>query len=177
MRSIARKAISALVICAAFTLLATVPVARADSVTYTFTGTSDAVGGDGLSLAFQYTASGFIEPPLGSFLVLLASQLDSCTNCLVSSTVPAVAFSEQGFFGDQVDFNDTFSLESVFAFPLGAFGTPGTYFSESPYNTGRLVVATVVVPEPSAILLLGIGSLWLFLLFRRNDRHGKRATA
>ena len=169
MPSISPKAIYVLVICAVFILLAMVPVVRADSVTYTFTGTSNALGGDGLSLAFQYTTSGFIEPnPASFFLRLLASQLDSCTNCQVSSTFPAIAFSEQGpTFGDQIQFNDYTGHGSVFAFRLGAFEAPGTYFSPDPWNSGTLVVSTVVTPEPTTLFLLGIGSSWLFLLVRR----------
>lgn len=89
--------ITALVLAAALFVLALAPVSKADSVTYTFTGINNSLNNDQLSVAFTYTAPGFIPPtPVGEVISLFASQLDSCTNCLVSSTVPAVFLSSWG---------------------------------------------------------------------------------
>jgi hypothetical protein len=137
----------------AFSTVALVPVSKADTVTYTFSGTDNAPGGDGLIVAFQYTASGFLIPSPPN-VSLLASQLDSCTNCEASG-IPAVVFQQQSLvFGDQIDFSDILDTGSAFAFPFGAFATPGTYYSTSPYNSGTLIVST---PEPATLLLLSCG--------------------
>jgi len=43
-------------------------------------------------------------------------------------------------------------------FPLGAFDTPGTYYSTGPFNQGTLIVGPLVsTPEPPVLNLLLIG--------------------
>lgn len=143
---------------ASFALVAALlaPTAHADSVTYTFSGTNTAPGGDGLSVAFQYTAPGFIT----SETVLFSTQLSSCTDCEVSTIVPAVFLSPANGPVDTVQFNDADNNGSVYAFALGALTTDGTYDSTSPYNPGTLTVTST--PEPNLIELLGIGLIALF---------------
>src|SRR6266566_3298690 len=74
------------VLCLLFAVSST--AAHAQTWTYTFSGTNSAPGGDGLSVAFQYST----QAPIAADTLLLSSQLISCTNCLVSSIVPAVVF-------------------------------------------------------------------------------------
>ncbi len=135
------------VICVLVFALNTTP-AHADSWIYTFSGTNTAPGGNGLSVAFQYSTPG----PVTGFTPLFASQLSSCTNCMVSSIVPAVFFQPGTVYGDQIQFNDVLNTASVFVFPLNTFLTPGTYNSGPAFNPGTLTVQ--VVPEPSSIVLL-----------------------
>jgi hypothetical protein len=150
----------ALVIFAALFLLAFAPLSKADGVTYTFTGVNNSHNDDQLSVAFTYTAPGFLLPTApGTFISLFPSQLDSCTNCLMSSVVHAVFFSTQGLvFGEQIQFNDNLNFGSIYMFPLGAFDTPGTYYSTGPSNQGTLTVGPLVsTPEPPALILLLTG--------------------
>ncbi len=160
----------------AFLVLALAQVSRADGVTYTFSGTNGAPGDDGLSVAFEFNSAGFIDA-VPSFSVF-ASQLESCSNCLISTTVPAIVFMSEGpIFGDQIDFSDKLNVESVYAFPLGAFSSFGTYSSSSPYNTGTLTVSpTLVTPEPGSRTLLVSGILLLPLLrsFARYQKNADR---
>jgi hypothetical protein len=152
----------------ALSLVALVPISEAGSITYKFTGTNNAVGGDGLTVAFQYTSSGFINPT-PPYLSLIASQLDSCTNCVVSTFIPAVAFQLPSLtFGDQIDFADILGEGSAYAFPYGAFLAVGTYHSTSPYNSGTLVVSAT--PEPSSIFLFASGLLLLAIISKRFRR-------
>ena len=158
-----------IVLCLGLALLALVPVSKADTVTYNFTGSSSAPGGDGLSFSFQYSSNGFITPdPQSGFFTLFASQLNSCTNCYVSTSIPSIYFSDQGpGIGAQIDFTDVQNFLSVFGFPSGALNNAGTYTSSDPYNSGTLNVSVVSTPEPATILLLGIGFGFLMLLFRK----------
>jgi hypothetical protein len=167
-----RISVTALDLFLAFFVLVLAPPTKADSVTYTFTGVNNSINGDQLSVALSYTAPGFL--PLtapGSFIPLLASQLDSCTNCLVSIVLPAVAFSTQGpIFGDEIDFIDKLGVVSVYEFPLGIFSTPGTYYSTAPFNEGTLTVGPLVsTPEPSSVslCLLGLVVLAVFWVRKR----------
>lgn len=137
------------------------PGARADTWTYTFSGTSSAPGGDGLSVAFQYST----EAPITTNTSLFSAQLISCTNCLVSSIVPAVVFQPSNVFGSSVDFADFENQGSAYTFPFGSFSTPGTYISTSPFNAGTLTVQ--VVPEPGSILLFGTGLACMVGMVRR----------
>ncbi|HWO27607.1 MAG TPA: hypothetical protein VNO32_02295, partial [Candidatus Acidoferrum sp.] len=89
-----RPSISHFIVLAVLVMVALVPASKADTVTYTFSGTDTAPGGDGLTVAFEYTASGFIEPNPPN-LSLFAQQLDSCTNCQVSAIAPAVVFQPE----------------------------------------------------------------------------------
>jgi PEP-CTERM motif len=165
-KSILRFALLTLSSAAAF-----VPVSAAGSIRYSFSGLDPLPSGGALSVAFVYTAPGFINPTQ-PFLSLLASQLDSCTNCFTSTFVPAVSFSVQGpIFGDEIDFADFLGTEAVYAFPLGAFLTPGTYQSLSPFNPGTLVVSNVsATPEPSSIFLFASGLLLLAGISLRSRR-------
>ena len=145
---------------ALFTMVATimVPVVRADSVVYSFSGTNTAPGGDALSVAFVYTSPGFIT----SLTSVLPSQLNSCENCLVTIPVaiPAVFFQPNNVFGDSVDFNDSLFSQPTYMFPFGSLITPGAYFSGTPFNPGTLTVTVVPstsTPEPSSLLLLALG--------------------
>jgi hypothetical protein len=106
-------------------------------VTYKFSGTNTAAGGDGLSVAFQYVSPAFVT----SQASLLATQLNSCTNCLNSPEVPAVVLQPADGGADAIDFADVNNSGSVFSFPLGAFSVVGTYTSSAPYNPGTLTVA------------------------------------
>lgn len=168
--SSARVSVTALALIAALFILPLAPVSKADSVTYTFTGVNNSHNDDQLSVAFIYTAPGFLPSTApGKFISLLSSQLDSCLNCLVSTFVPAVSFSTQGpFFGDMIDFADTLNFGSVYEFPLGSFDTPGTYYSNSPFNQGTLIVGPLVrTPEPASIALLLSGLLFAVIFSAR----------
>jgi hypothetical protein len=159
-----RIPVTALVIFAVLFVLAFAPVSKADGVTYTFTGVNNSHDDDQLSVAFTYTAPGFLPPTApGAVISLFPSQLDSCADCLVSSIVPAVFFSTQGpVFGDQIQFNDNLKFASAYMFPLGAFDTPGTYYSTTPFNQGTLIVGPLVsTPEPPVLALLLIGMVIL----------------
>jgi hypothetical protein len=122
-------------------------LASADSWLYTFSGTNSAPGGDGLAVSFEYSA----QDPIVANTSLLSTQLIACTNCLISTLVPSVIFEPSNVFGSTVQFNDFSNTGSEFAFPFGAFVTPGRYFSTIPFNTGTLTVK--VVPEPSSVFL------------------------
>ena len=122
--------------------------AHANTFTYTFSGINSAPGGDGLLVNFQYSSQG----PVSGLTQFLESQLISCSNCFVSSTIPAVEFNP----GDNLANNvlgivDINQIENFFVFPSGAFLAPGTYVSSSPFNSGILTVT--VVPEPSSVIL------------------------
>jgi hypothetical protein len=146
---------------AAFLICASAHAAHADSVVYIFTGTDNSGAFPELE-AFQLTVPDFIDPPTdGSDMDFTCIQLDSNTNC----SSPGVMFSHQtGAFSAQVQF-DAPIVGSVFAFPTGAFTTPGTYSSE----VGGTTIGTLTVqgsPEPASIALtLGAGLL-LFLSMR-----------
>jgi hypothetical protein len=138
------------VICLLFVALST--AAYAQTWTYIFSGTNSAPGGDGLNVAFQYSA----KTPITADTVLLSSQVISCPNCLVSDFVPAVVFQPSNVFGSSVQFNDVVNTGSVYMFPFGSFTKPGTYISTSPFNPGTLTVQ--VVPEPGSIICTGFQS-------------------
>jgi len=125
------------VICLLFVAIST--AARAETWLYTFSGSNSAPGGDGLSVAFQYST----QAPITANTSLLSSQLISCTNCMVSLIYPAVWFSPSDVFGSQIEFNDLRSVGSAYMFPFGSFSTPGTYTSNSPFNPGTLTVQVV----------------------------------
>jgi len=144
-----------------FVFVALSTAARANTWTYTFSGTNSAPGGDGLSVAFQYST----QAPITANTSLFSSQLVSCTNCLMSSIVPAVVFQPSNVFGSSVDFADLENNRSAYIFPFGSFSTPGTYISTDPFNAGTLTVQ--VVPEPGSILLLGTGLACLTGMARR----------
>jgi PEP-CTERM motif len=126
-------------------------LASADSWLYTFSGTNSAQGGDGLAVSFEYS----VQDPILANTSLLSTQLISCTNCLISTLVPAIVFDTNNVFGSTVQFNDSTNTANEFVFPFGAFVKPGTYFSAIPFNTGTLTVK--VVPEPSSIFLFASG--------------------
>jgi hypothetical protein len=125
------------VICLLFLALST--AAHAQTWIYTFSGSNSAPGGDGLSVAFQYST----QAPITANTSLLSSQLISCTNCMVSLIYPAVWFSPSDVFGSQIEFNDLGSVGSAYMFPFGSFSTPGTYTSNSPFNPGTLTVQVI----------------------------------
>jgi hypothetical protein len=141
--------------------------AHAD-VIYTFTGTNDTPGADGLPVAFQYTAATFLTatpPPFFGTSISLA-ELDSCTNC--NTTNPnTIVFEPNNVVGDTIDFADINNIGTAFAFSFGAFANPGTYHSTSPFNTGTLTVT--VVPEPNSIIfsVIGAGLIFGFIALRR----------
>ena len=143
--------------------------ARAD-VIYTFTGVTDAAGVTPvIPVAFQYTTPDFLpgaDAPENTGIIVFASQLDSCLNCMDSSIVHAVDFAANvfdGFQGSQIGFNDNLNRGIVFMFPLGAFATPGTYTSTTPFSSATLTV--VAVPEPSLLSLAFTGIMMLASIY------------
>src|SRR5437879_3619036 len=138
------------VICLLFVVLST--VAHGQTWTYTFLGTNSAPGGDGLSVAFQYST----QAPITADTLLLSSQLISCTSCLASPIVPAVVFQPSNVFSSSVQFNDLGNVGSVYMFPFGSFSKPGTYTSNDQFNPGTLTVQ--VVPEPVSLVCTGFES-------------------
>lgn len=119
-----------------FVFAALSTAARADTWTYTFSGTNSAPGGDGLSVAFQYST----QAPVTTNTSLFSWQLVSCINCMMSSIVPAVVFQPSNVYGSSVDFGDLKNNGSAYMFPFGSFSTPGRYISTSPFNPGTLTV-------------------------------------
>jgi hypothetical protein len=157
--------ISVLTLCMMGVGLATTS-ARAD-VTYSFTGVNDAWGGDNQNVAFTFTTSSFID----SFTSLLSSQLSSCTNCQISFNPAVYMAPDVPYFGDALDFNDSFHNPNVYMFSTGAFGAVGTYYSGGLWNTGKLVVSnsTTAVPEPGTVAMTLAAGLMLatVCIFRR----------
>jgi hypothetical protein len=142
---------------AALACVVLAPISKADSITYTFTGTTFY----GANVGFTYTsASGFVSPT--SFDNLYASQLSSCTNCLAWS-FPVIQLQPQvPFFGDLLVFDDNHFVASVFGFQNGAFDNLGTYQSSgifNRFNQGTLTVSdgAVKTPEPATLGLLACG--------------------
>ena len=151
--------------------------ARAD-VIYTFTGVTDAAGiTPVIPVEFRYTSPDFLpgaDAPENTGIVVFASQLDSCLNCMVSSIVHAVDFGGNvfdGFQGSQIGFNDNLNRGTVFMFPLGAFATPGTYTSTTPFSSATLTV--VAVPEPNSLFMALICMMMLpsIYFWRRGLTH------
>jgi hypothetical protein len=138
------------VICLLFVALST--AAHAQTWTYTFSGTNSAPGGDGLSVAFQYST----QAPIAADTLLFSSQLISCTNCLVSAIVPAVVFQPSNVFGSSVQFNDLGNTGSEYMFPFGSFSKPGTYTSSGQFNPGTLTVQ--LVPDVGSFACTGFQS-------------------
>jgi hypothetical protein len=137
--------------------------ARAD-VVYTFSGTNDTPGADGLPVAFTYTAPDFLTgtPPPYDGTALNAAQLQSCLNC--SSIDPVVVFEPNNSgIGDAIIFADVNDQVSAYMFPLDSFGTPGSYSSVLPFSSGTLNVA-VTVPEPGSLALTLTGGVMLALV-------------
>lgn len=136
--------------------------AQADTFTYSFSGVNSAPGGDGLSVDFQYSSQG----PVSGLTQLLESQLISCSNCFISSTIPAVEFNPAGNLTNNVlGVVDIHQIENFFVFPSGAFLNPGTYVSSSPFNSGTLAVA--VAPEPTSVVLFLSGISGIVVNSRR----------
>ena len=136
--------------------------AHAASVVYIFAGT-DNTGGSPEPEAFRLIVPDFINPPPGGAGVdFTCAQLESSTNC----SSPGVIFSEQnGAFSAQLQF-DSPIVGSIYAFPSGAFTTPGTYISEVGINTGALTVQ--VSPELGSLALtLAAGLLLLAIRVKR----------
>jgi hypothetical protein len=138
------------------TMVISVSQARADSVDYTFSGTNVGLpGADGLSVALE-----FISPtPITSLTDVFASQLVSCTNCLVSATVPAVEFRPNDPTGPAIGFIDITGTEFFYRFAPDAFSTAGTFTSLAGSYPGTLTVT--FVPEPSTVISLLAGLLTL----------------
>ncbi len=134
-----------LIVCRLIVLAAFAPAAAADTVIYRFAGVNSAAGGDGQKVAFTYMTSEFVRPSPSTkapFIALVSSQLKFCTNCQVSTSVPAVVFQPSSeVLGDQIDIGDNRNNGSVFSFPRGAFTAPGTYYSTFPFHPGTLVVS------------------------------------
>jgi len=137
--------------------------AHADTYTYIFSGVNSGEFGDGLSVSFQYSS----QTPVNGLTQLLASQLTSCTNCLMSSTVPAVEFNPGNTsLNNILGFVDINQTEYFYHFPTGAFLSPGTYVTTntSPFP-GTLSV--IVTPEPSSIVLCLSGMSGIMAIRRR----------
>ena len=142
-------------------------VAKADSVVYTLTGSTNPAFGSVHAESFQYTAPGFIT----SYIALSASELDSCVACFQPGT--AVEFYPSGTHpliipADLIRFTDANRVVYGFFFAPGDFSAPGTYttFSDEPditSNIGTLTVRLVPrsTPEPSSLLLVASGLLGL----------------
>lgn len=144
-------------VCSAVCLLvvAVSSAAHADTWLYTFSGTNSAPGGNGLTVAFQFSSPASITTNSSLF----STQLTSCTNCLVSSLVPAVFFQPSNVYGSSVQFNDVRNVANVYMFPFGSFANPGTYISGSPFNSGMLTVQVVPEPSSAVLLLSGFGAV------------------
>jgi len=147
------------------TLSLSAAAAHADTFLYTFTGVNSApVGGDGLSVGFQYLSP---AGPVTTLTELLVSDLISCTNC--ASGFPVVEFNPNSGNSPNpvavsVGVVDVNLIDNLFDFSLGAFTTPGTYNAFG-LNSGTLIVQDLsvtpptVTPEPGTFVLMlsGIG--------------------
>jgi hypothetical protein len=138
-------------------------VARADSIVYTLTGSTNPAFGPVHAEGFQFTAPNFVT----SALSLSASQLDSCVACSLSGT--ALQFFPNGSVStiipvDYFAFTDASGIVYGFFFAPGAFSAPGTYTASSdlPFIISNICTLTVqATPEPSSLLLLLAGVLGL----------------
>jgi len=77
------------VICLLFVALIT--AAQAQTWTYTFSGTNFTPGGDGLSVAFQYST----QAPITADILLMSSQLISCTKLPGFTNYPGSGISAE----------------------------------------------------------------------------------
>jgi hypothetical protein len=133
------------------------------SVIYEFVG----VGEPSEPVAFQLAEPAFLTPPLnGSFVDVACAQLDTSTNCntTLSTSIHFVdtTTSPAGYNID-VRFDASNGTEYDFYFATGALGTFGTYTADSQFNPGTLIVTA---PEPTAITMVGCGSLLIFFMAR-----------
>lgn len=126
-------------------------VASADSVVYTFTGTTLPGAGPQHTESFQFTAPGFIT----SATDLSASELNSCTACALSGTT--VQFFPNGTASlivpaDFIRFTDADGIVYGYFFAPGDFSAPGSYtgFNDPPVIVSDIGTLTVQeVPEIS----------------------------
>lgn len=137
-------------------------VAKADSVVYTLTGSTNPAFGPVHTESFQFTAPGFIA----SYTDLFASQLPSCVACASSGI--AVEFYPNGTLPivipvDLIRFTDANGIVYGFFFAPGAFSAPGTYITSDhlPYIESNIGTLDVQVAEPSSLLLLVCSTLAL----------------
>lgn len=135
------------------------------SVIYVFQG----VGLPSEPVAFQLTASSFLNPPLdGSSVDVVCDQLDSSTNCN-STLIASIHFanttiSPAGYESD-LRFDASDGTEYDFYFATGAFGAIGAYTTDnSESNPGTL---TVTLPEPSTMMMVGCAAVLLCFIARR----------
>jgi len=136
-------------------LMLTATSVHASSITYDFVGTgSAAFHKPPEPVAFQLTVSNFVNPPLNAGSVFFpCSELDSSTNCYIG-----VWFSQSNTGGpslqDYIAFDASNNAGYLFYFPVGSFGTPGSYTATrlgAASNRGTLTVTET--PEPATILL------------------------
>jgi hypothetical protein len=128
------------------------PKAASASFIYQFSGTTtNIVPGGGFAQGFQIITNTLVSTPT---LFYVPDVIPG--SCLACDPPPALAAE---FFSPAVpgpyDRLGAFTsnTEWQYYFPLGAFVTPGTYFTATGLNTGTLQVTTAV-PEPSTLLLL-----------------------
>src|SRR5580698_2718734 len=88
--------------------------ANGSPILYSFTGTAPGLNDTD---SFQYISSQFIT----STTDLLASQLNSCGNCLGSPNFAVIFNPSDGGF-DEIQFNDISGVGNGFGFQVGAFG-------------------------------------------------------
>jgi hypothetical protein len=143
-----------------------VPFTHADTVIYSFNGDKLEPYGN-FTDEFQFTTSGFIT----SSSSVLANQLNECTDCVVSTTLPAAQFLPHNTVGgDVIGFADFYTGENFYVFPAGAFSTPGFYTTLSQSLPGTLIVTdfpSVRTPENGTLALLGTGLLGLIAIAHR----------
>ena len=154
--------------------------ARADIITYTFTGAGGTLGTNWTLI----DPNGYLTPPTGNVVGLLQTDTDLILDDPINGPedfgpLTEIAFgtppSEPSYYGMQMASN-SFTLATLFI-PQVDFTTPGTYefadFVEVqnglPADQGALTITATPTPEPSSVMLLGIG-LGLVIPLRRAAR-------
>ena len=125
--------------------------AHADSWTYPFDGT--APGANQRTVGAENFAPEAVIGPTSLF----SSRLNSCTNCLDSSSVPVVVFHENIVLANPIESDDARNFGSAFKL---AFANPGTLTAEV---RGEGPVLSTLTPEFSSTLLL-LGGVFCIII-------------
>jgi hypothetical protein len=124
------------------------------AVIYDFSGTGQQPPE---TVAFQLMTPSFVSPGSG-FVDFTCAEAISTVNC--DPSVPfAINFSVQpvlGQFSAQLGFVAANLTQYAFFFATGAFGSPGTYSSESGSSDNAGTLTVTVTPEPTTASLVVI---------------------
>jgi hypothetical protein len=172
MRSVRKITTIAVAFAAVLTCLgACSGVARADSVTYTFTGSGVFVG-----TAFTYvSASGFISSPTGNLTVSPSGVLNAPTLLFPPTPQPLTSFGVEPDTSipslEVLTFNEAAENIPILPITLSSFGSEQISSPSNQVNGvfGTLVITPTAAPEPSSLAMLLLGLLGIaFLVMKKN---------